>query len=226
MVAQPVAADTLPGVLDLVVYGASGFGQQVMFWVEDSTAAGERWNPLGFVDDDEAAHGDERTGHAVLGGRDWVLERAASGPLAVVLGIAVPEIKQRIVAGLEQSETVEFPSVVHPSAVLSKHCAVERGSVVGPQNVLSVNVAAGPFATVNTACTLGHDARVGEFATLLPGCNVSGHVRIERGASMGTNSAVSQHVVVGEGAVVGAGATVVDDLPAGCTAVGTPARPI
>ncbi len=211
-------------MLDLVVYGAAGFAQQVMFWVEDANAAEPRWNVLGFIDDDKLAMGDERTGHKVLGDRKWVSERAGEGPLAVVLGIAVPEVKEKIVDGLADAG-VEYPPVVHPSATLSTHARVEQGTVVGPNNVLSVNVAAGPYATLNTACTLGHDAVVEEFGTLLPGCNVSGHVVIGRGASMGTNSAVTQSVKVGEGATVGAGATVVDDLPPGCTAVGTPARP-
>ena len=36
---------------DLIVYGASGFGQQVMFWVEEANEAVPRFSILGFVDD-------------------------------------------------------------------------------------------------------------------------------------------------------------------------------
>jgi serine acetyltransferase len=44
--------------------------------------------------------------------------------------------------------------------------------------------------------------------------------------TVGTNAAIVQDVTVGEGTTIGAGATVLEDLPANVTAVGTPARPI
>ncbi|CAA9512995.1 MAG: hypothetical protein AVDCRST_MAG45-2020 [uncultured Solirubrobacterales bacterium] len=210
---------------DLVVYGASGFGQQVMFWVEDADAAQPRFRILGFVDDDSGAHGDQRTSYPVLGGREWLEERASSEPVAVVLGLARPEIKRRIATALAGLAAVEFPAIVHPSAVVSRHATVGRGATVGPGNVASVNVEIGEFATVNTACTLGHDARIGAYATVLPGVNVSGHVSVGESVSLGTGAAITQGVTIGPGATVGAGATVLDDLPEGCVAVGTPARP-
>jgi sugar O-acyltransferase (sialic acid O-acetyltransferase NeuD family) len=209
---------------ELIVYGASGFGQQVMFWVEDANAAGPRFEILGFVDDDAGSHGDVRTGHPVLGGREWLADRATSGPLAVVLGLAGPAVKRRIIEGLAAVEA-EYPAIVHPTAVVSRHAAVGRGATVGPGNVISVNVGVGEFATVNTACTLGHDAQLGAYSTLLPGVNVSGHVEVGVGASIGTGAAIVQNVAIGAEATVGAGATVLGDLPPGCVAVGTPAQP-
>lgn len=210
---------------DLVVYGASGFGQQVMFWVEDANAADPRFNVLGFVDDDPSAHGALRTGQPVLGGEQWLADRARAGAVAVAMGVAGPTVKQGVVGRLE-GLAVEFPAVVHPSAVVSRHAHLERGALIGPGNVVSVNVTVGEFATVNTSCTLGHDARVGAYATLLPGVNVSGKVVVGSGVSVGTGAAITQEVEIGEQATVGAGATVLGDLPPGCTAVGTPARPL
>lgn len=68
--------------------------------------------------------------------------------------------------------------------------------------------------------------RVGRYATVLPGTNVSGNVAVGAGATLGTNSPVIQGLVIGENTFVGAGATVLRDLPADCTAVGTPAVPL
>jgi sugar O-acyltransferase (sialic acid O-acetyltransferase NeuD family) len=210
---------------DLVVYGASGFGQQVMFWVEDANAADPRFNVLGFVDDDSSAHGEVRTGQPVLGGEEWLVDRARSGRVAVVMGLAGPSVKQSVVSRVE-GLAAEFPVVVHPSAVVSRHARLARGALIGPGNVVSVNVSVEEFATVNTSCTLGHDALLGAYATLLPGVNVSGKVVVGGGVSVGTGAAITQEVEIGEQATVGAGATVLGDLPAGCTAVGTPARPL
>ena len=57
---------------------------------------------------------------------------------------------------------------------------------------------------------------------------VAGDVRgptIEQGASIGTGAKVIGPVRIGAGATIGAGAVVVDDVPAGATVVGVPARP-
>lgn len=53
--------------------------------------------------------------------------------------------------------------------------------------------------------------------------DVTGAV-IERGASIGTGAKVIGPVRIGAGATVGANAVVVDDVPAGATVVGAPAR--
>ena len=47
---------------------------------------------------------------------------------------------------------------------------------------------------------------------------------IERNVSIGTGAKVIGAVRIGEGATVGANAVVVDDVPAGATVVGAPAR--
>ena len=208
--------------MDIVVYGASGFGQQVMFWVEDA-AAEEGWNVLGFLDDDDSAHGSERTGHEVLGGREW-LEQRDDRP-AVVIGIADPGVKRTVAAALEPLR-VEYPTVVHPSVVRAGHNRFGDGSLIGAGSVVSVNVELGRLVTVNHSCTLAHDARLGDYCTVLPGANVSGRVVLEPAVTVGTNAAIVQDVTVGEGTTIGAGSTVLEDLPPNVTAVGTPAKPL
>jgi sugar O-acyltransferase (sialic acid O-acetyltransferase NeuD family) len=191
--------------MDVVVYGASGFGQQVMFWVEDA-ATEESWNVLGFLDDDDTVLGSERAGYEVLGGRQWLEAREGARP-GVVVGIADPAVKSRIAESLEPLG-IGFPTVVHPSVVRARDNRFADGCVVGAGNVISVNVELGELVTVNHSCTIAHDARIGDYATILPGSNLSGRVAIEPRVTVGTNAAIVQ------------------DVPPGVTAVGTPARPI
>ena len=49
---------------------------------------------------------------------------------------------------------------------------------------------------------------------------------VKKGASIGSGAVILCGLTIGEGARVGAGAVVVEDVPAGVTVVGVPARPL
>ena len=56
--------------------------------------------------------------------------------------------------------------------------------------------------------------------------NISGEVKIEEGVYVGTGVKIINRLNIGNWTIVGAGAVVSRNLPACCTAVGIPAKPI
>jgi serine O-acetyltransferase len=73
---------------------------------------------------------------------------------------------------------------------------------------------------------IAEDVVIGPFVTIgLRAGDVRG-ATIERGVSIGTGAKVIGPVRIGAGAIVGANAVVVDDVPAGATVVGAPARAV
>jgi sugar O-acyltransferase (sialic acid O-acetyltransferase NeuD family) len=207
--------------LEIVVYGASGFGQQVMSWADDAADAGAPWRVAGFLDDDPAKHGSTRVGRPVLGGAGWLEGRDG---VLVVLGAGMPADKRRIVERVAAAR-VAWPVLVHPTASVSRFAELAEGAVVGPQAVVAALARVGPHTTLATAATLGHETVTGACASVLPGANVAGRCTVGDAAVVGIGAAVVQGAAVGAGAVVGAGATVLRDVPSGATVVGTPARP-
>lgn len=82
------------------------------------------------------------------------------------------------------------------------------------------------FAIINLDTTVGHDAILDSFVTVYPGCNISGNVHIGQLCEIGTGTQVIQGLSIGDSTVVGADSVVIRDLPANCTAVGVPAKPV
>ena len=64
------------------------------------------------------------------------------------------------------------------------------------------------------------------YVTLYPSVNISGAATIGHAAELGTGMQIIHGKTIGDYSIVGAGAIVVKDIPARCTAVGCPARPI
>ena len=60
----------------------------------------------------------------------------------------------------------------------------------------------------------------------MPSVNISGEVKIEEGVYVGTGAKIINQLEIGKNTIVGAGAVVAKSLPADCTAVGVPAKPI
>ena len=119
-----------------------------------------------------------------------------------------------------------FDTVIHPSAVIAPEVHIEdgvqvmAGAVVQPGSRLGANV------IINTGARVDHDCLIDAHAHIAPGVTLSGHVHIGKGAHIGTGASIIQGIKVNAAGIVGAGAVVVDDVPAGVTVVGVPARSV
>jgi len=206
---------------DIVIIGAGGFGREVAWLIEDINKKNMEWNIVGFVDDNQAIQGTQINGYKVVGDIDWLKEQG----LCVVNAIGDPIIKKKVMEKLAGSKN-QYPVLIHPSVIYSESVNFGEGSIICAGNIITVNIEIGKHVIINLDCTIGHDANIGDYSTVLPSVNVSGFVKIEECVNVGTGSAIIQGVSIGKNTVIGAGAVVVKDLPANCTAVGSPAKPI
>jgi acetyltransferase-like isoleucine patch superfamily enzyme len=69
-----------------------------------------------------------------------------------------------------------------------------------------------------------HDDVVEDGVTFAGRASLGGGVRIGACAYLGQGSMVREHVKIGAGAIIGMGAVVLQDVPAGETWVGVPAK--
>lgn len=206
---------------DIVIIGAGGFGRELAWLIEDINKVTNVWNIIGFVDDNEEIQNTEINGYKVVGNIEWLKKQKIN----VVCAIGDPIIKKVVMEKLVDSNNI-YPVLIHPSVIYSRQVTFGEGTIICAANIITTNIEIGKHVIINLDCTIGHDAVLGNYTTVLPSVNVSGFVETGECVSIGTGTAVIQGVKIGENSVIGAGAVVVKNIPANCTAVGAPAKPI
>lgn len=206
---------------DIVIIGAGGLGQEIASLIEDINKNEASWNLLGYVDDDLSKLGVIENEYEVLGTTSWLYDKS----IFIINAIANGEIRERINNFISNTNN-KFATLIHPSVIVTSSVQIGEGSILCAGSILTTNIAVGRQVIINYSSTIGHDALLEDYITILPGVNISGYVKAKKGSTFGTGSQVIQGITIGENTIVGAGATVVKDLPANCTAVGVPAKPI
>lgn len=207
---------------EIVIVGAGGFGREVLTLLKACNKVDSKFSVLGFVDDGVAA-GSKIHGIEVLGGINYLHEMTKKPSL--VLGIGDPKAKKNIVGQLVD---FQFITLIHPSVTIPKHANVRigEGVLICEGNIVTCDITIHDFVTLNLSCTIGHDTTINKFTSCMPGVNISGEVVVEEGVYIGTGATVINQVMIGKHTIIGAGAVVSKDIPANCTAVGIPAKPI
>jgi len=188
------------------VYGAGGFGREVMSFIEngifvDAEKAGEKINERDVID--EAA--------LVKAGYPFTI------------AIADSHVRQEIAERLIE-QGLKALLVFGRNVVLGEGIEVGVGAILCANTIVTVNAKIGKFFHSNLGSYVAHDCDIGDYVTFAPFVCCNGNVKIGDYAYIGTGAMIRQGIEIGEGAVVGMGAVVVKDVAPYTTVVGNPAK--
>lgn len=210
---------------DIAIFGAGGFGREVLTLIQDINEGNPIWNVIGFFDDGKEI-GYECHGYNVLGGTKELKEWKSQ--ISLVIAIGTPIIKKKILNSICDNEYIDYPSLIHPTVIIgdTDYVKIGKGCIICANNILTCDIILGDFVTLNLACTIGHDTIIKDYSAFMPACNISGECVINESVYCGTGAKIINQISVGEETIIGAGAVVVKSLPGFCTAVGIPAKVI
>lgn len=211
--------------VSIAVYGASGFGREVMPILAASPNPEVSGAEMVFVDD--VATG-QVNGWSVVPYVEWIRRPGMSRFASIA--VADPEIRKRLAWRCE-ADGVAFVEVRHPSVVQLDAVVIGCGAILCPFVTITSNVKIGKHFHCNLYSYVAHDCVIGDFVTFAPAVKCNGNVVVEDGVYVGTGAVIKQGrtgapIVLGRGAVIGMGAVVTRSVPAGVTVVGNPAKPL
>ena len=199
---------------NIVIVGASGFGREVAWLIENS----DKWNVKGFVDDNEDLEHKSVNDYPVLGTIDFLLN--VNEKTNVVVAIGNPRIRKKIVERLQINKNISFPNIFDKDVIIDKTVTIGFGNIICKGSILEI----GNFNHINLNCTVGHDVQFHDYITVYPGVNISGNVRINDCVEIGTGTKIIQGKEIVKETVIGAGSVVVKDIVENGTYIGVPAK--
>lgn len=209
---------------DIAIYGSGGFGREVQMLIEQINHAKKEWNFIGFFDDG-VDQGKVINNAEMLGNINQL--NSYRSKLYLVFSIGNPRKKKIILSKIE-NPLIKYPILIHPNVFIGnkKYVLIGEGSIICCGVIITVNINIGKHVILNLSCTVGHDTKIGDFSSFMPTVNISGEANIGSYVYVGTGAKIINQLEIGQNTIVGAGAVVTKSLPANCTAVGMPAKPI
>lgn len=208
----------------IAILGSGGFAREVLCLIQDINKVSHEYVILGFIDN-SLEKGTILNGYPVLGSDEEII--SLNENLSLALAFGEPHLKKKV-ANKYSSPLFTFPNLVHPSVLIGSpdYLNMGKGCIICAGCILTSNIELGDFITLNLSCTVGHDTVIGSYSSFMPSCNISGDVIIKECVYGGTGVKIINQTEIGENTILGAGAVVSKSIPADCTAVGVPAKPV
>lgn len=210
--------------MKIAILGTGGFAREIATLIQDINNKDSIYELVGFVDN-SIEKGTLINGYPVIGNDEEINQ--TNEPIGLVLAFGEPKIKMKVRSKFS-NPLVSFPTIIHPSAIVGDRKLVEIGDgcIICASVIITTNIKIKDYVTLNLQCTVGHDTIIDSYSSFMPSCNISGEVHIGEGVYCGTGVKIINQTDIGEHSIIGAGAVVAKSIPAYCTAVGVPAKPI
>ena len=164
--------------------------------------------------------------HGIDGFQKWVATQTESlSSFGAVLAIGGARGKDRQeFAQLFKAAGLSLPTLIHPTAAVSKLARLNEGCQILAHAVVAADVSMGSVCIVNNSANVDHECRLGQSVHIAPGAVLCGCVNVADNTLIGAGAIVLPRLNIGRDAIVGAGAVVTRDVPDGVVVMGNPAK--
>lgn len=197
----------------LIIIGAGGHGKAIA-----DNALKNGYTDICFIDDDAVG---TCLDFPIIGTSADITE-LNDGKTDFIIGIGNNAIRKEIA----EKYSVNWVSLIHPSAQIATHVSIGKGTVVMAGAVINVCATVGSHCIINTHAVVEHDNVVEDYVHISPNAALGGTVRIGKETHIGIGATVINNIEICPNCLVGAGAIVVKNITASGTYTGVPVRKI
>ncbi len=184
----------------LLLIGSGGHARSLIELIESAA----HWRIHGLVGLPQQC-GSSVLGYPVIGS-DADLPLLVEDCSAAVLAIGQlpdPAPRQRLAAQLERLG-YEFPVLISPHAVVSRHTYLGPGTTVAHGVIVNAGAVVGDHCILNSRALIEHDVQIGNHCHVSTGVLVNGGVRVGSGSFIGSGAIIREGLELPPLSVIGA----------------------
>lgn len=200
------------------IIGTGGFAREVYSIIEDLNLKHEFG---GFLEPDNIWEENFKD-TLIYGHKVYAQSSFQSNKDEAIIGIGDPKIRERVVHQLPAD--TRYPSLIHPSAVVSRYVKIGHGAIITAGTIVTVDIEIGQHCQLNLLTTIGHDCIIGDYFTTAPDVNISGICTFGDYIYFGTNSCVRQKITICDNVTIGMGGVVVKNITEPGVYIGNPVQ--
>jgi sugar O-acyltransferase (sialic acid O-acetyltransferase NeuD family) len=209
--------DVKPGLWDVVIISAGGFGRTVMCTANSDLDNGRLWRVTGFLENRPELIA--KAPLPVLG--DPLTYRARPND-RFVCALGDPRMRRKFAAPLLEQGAI-FMSM-YAGLHTATGITMGQGCFFDHKVQMGVDTHLGDFVIVQSTTVIGYEVQIGSYVTINPFVFIGGGARIGNDVVINPHATILPGVKIGDGAVIGAGSVVMKDVPPGVTMIGNPAK--
>ena len=197
---------------DLIIIGGGGHAKVIA-----DIAVANHYNILGFLDDNP-----NTLQFSNLKRLGKISDCIKYNDVQFIIAIGNNTVRQNIA----KKYPLNFATLIHPSAIVSKYAQLAKGTVVMPLCVINSHAKIGEHCIINTSSVIEHDANVNNYTHISPNATLCGTVNIGENCHIGAGATIINNITICDNCIIGAGAAVTNDIIENGTYVGVPAQKI
>jgi len=161
-------------------------------------------------------------GHPVLAMTDFHALCTKNQGLKAILCLRDNRLKEELCKQLPPA--VALVTIIHPQSIVSTGVRIGKGSIIGAGAIIQPGTVLGTCCTIHAGVIIEHDCRLGDFVNIAPAAVLAGGVQVGDRSTVMTGTTIIPGKTIGSDVTLGAGSLVLDNIPSGVTAYGSPAR--
>ena len=178
----------------------------------------------GFIDDDANKKDTVFFNHAKVYSPDEFVEANKKLNIKyIIFAIGSNEIREKLA---QQFTEMTFPTIIHPTALISKFVEIGCGTVVMPYTIIEPEAIVGKHCIINNNAIIGHNSIVSDYCHIGGRAVLSGGTKIGQCCLLGVGATVTPTITIGNHCLIGAGSVIAKDVPDNSFMFGNPGRKV
>ena len=207
---------------NIVIIGAGGMGKDVLWTINDCNKKDQKYDVLGFLDENKKNIGTKICKIPILGTLDWIKQNHKKN-IKYCVAIGDSNTREKIIKNTKKYK-IKFESFIHPSVIKTDSLKIGDGTIIQAGCIIPLDVKIGKHVIININTTLGHDCEIDDFVTVSPGVHVNGKNKVGKNTLIGSGVSTLENTNIGKNCIIGMGSMVSENIPDCCTYLGNPGR--